>query len=71
MSRFYALRNKDGELFAGFKHSANRGLKYEPTFIKPVKGCPVQIACIHEDDIAETEQDLAKFNISTDRVQVG
>lgn len=69
MARFYVLRNAEGELFAGFRPPREFG-EFKPAFVKPAKGVPVQANIIHEDDLEETEQDLIRYKIKTDRVQV-
>lgn len=71
MSRFYILRHRTfPTFFAGFKPGVSMGAVV-PVFVMPNKGYSCQASLIHEDDIAETEADLAKYGIETDRVQVG
>lgn len=72
MPRFYLLRlYSTGELFAGFAGWKPAGKHiYEPVFVKPDPGKPVQAQVIHEDDIEETEKDLRNLNYRVDRVQV-
>lgn len=66
--RNYVLRNKQMELFAGFKPGP--GLAFVPVFVMPGKGKAVQANVIHEDDVRESIEDLAKLGHVVDMVQV-
>lgn len=76
MARFYILRNKSGEVFAGFRQAVNDSGncvmgKFVPHFGKPAPKASIQANVIHEDDIEETQIDLRSCGFETDRVQVG
>lgn len=69
--RNYVLRNKKMELFAGFRPVDKGLISFVPVFVTPTKGNAVQVNVVHEDDIAETIADLAKYgHTDIDQVQV-
>ena len=69
MDRFYVLRNAKGEFFAGFRSAGN--FKFAPVFVIPKKGQVAQANILHGDDIDESQADLLKAGIVTERIQVG
>lgn len=66
--RYYVLRNKQMQLFAGFEPGPK--LAFVAVFVQPGKGKSVQANVLHEDDVAESIADLAKYGHQVDMVQV-